>query len=403
MAGMNNLNRRQVLRGGLGAAAALATRGFTSAAGLATESARPGPCRPSAWKKHGIVLAPSEPWEGDHIQNFTSPVEPLEDGRWRLWYSACEGRYRLAYAEGRVGERFRKVAVECTPGRAGQGEFVVGHLPEGWKPVQVVHMRLRSGRHRIYFWAHGKAIARYLAAESEDGKRYTVVDPLRPVLYHPNDRACFGVPSPDGVQLLKKPASRPADEPAAAPRLISNDSTMVYQLADGTFEMYSVALVQVPATDPAYVAEDNAPGLLRVIDRYASADGLHFEQRRRVIQRDSGDAVDQQFYHLSVTHTPRGRIGMLGNYRCRAQTMDLEWCHSADGLTWERSRLAAWLPRGAKGEADSYGIYPPAGLVFRDAKCHLFYTGVNTAHNGKDSDGPPRTVIMYATTDSPWA
>jgi hypothetical protein len=177
----------------------------------------------------------------------------------------------------------------------------------------------------------------------------------------------------------------------------------VYQLPDGSFEMYSVALVPVPKDDPAYMPEDNAPGLLRVIDRYTSADGLHFEVRKRVIQRDVRDPVDQQFYHLAITYTPKGRVGMLGNYRCLAQTMDLEWCFSSDGVAWERPRRSAWLPRGNEKQPDSYGIYAPSCLVQRSGKWHLFYSGVNAAHNGKHSYGPPRDVVMYATTDSIWA
>ena len=42
-------------------------------------------------------------------------------------------------------------------------------------------------------------------------------------------------------------------------------------------------------------------------------------------------------------------------------------------------------------------------LVQRDRQWHLFYTAVNSAHNGKHSHGPSRTLIMHATTGSIWA
>jgi hypothetical protein len=263
---------------------------------------------------------------------------------------------------------------------------------------------LRNGRHRIYFWAHGPQIKRYLAAESADGRRYRVVNLLRPVLYHPNDRAAQGVPSPDGVMLVRRKAQgRPTEEPLAPARLISNDATTIYQRSDGTFELYSVGLVPVSKDDPAYMPHDNAPGLLRVIDRYTSDDGLAFETRQRVIQRDAADPVDQQFYYLSVTRTPRGCVGLLGHYRCEAQTMDLEWCYSRDGTVWERPLRRAWLPRGQPPAVDSYGIYANSHLVQDGGRWHLFYTGVNTAHNGKDSHGKPQQAILHATTDSLWA
>lgn len=402
---MKGMNRRSFLHRSARAVAGGAACSFPAGVfGKEGGSPTPKPCSPGAWRKHGVVLEPTEDWEGGTLQNFTCPAEPLEDGRWRLWYSSHgrDYKFNIAYAEGVPGRPFRKVRARLTPGEPGEGGFVIGNLPSGWNPVQVVHIHLKNGRHRIYFWAHGPNIGRYLAAESDDGKRYTVVDPLRPVLWHPNDRAAHGVPSPDGVMLRAQPSNRPAGEPPAESRLISNDATCVYQLDDGTFEMYSVGLVRVPEGDPAYVAADNAPGLLRVIDRYTSADGLRFETRQRVIERDADEPADQQFYYLAVTHTPRGRVGMLGHYRVRAQTMDLEWCFSADGVKWERPLRKAWLPRGDRSQADSYGIYAPNRLVWHDGKWHLFYHGVNTAHNFKDSHGPPRSVVLYATTESIW-
>ncbi len=404
---MERIDRRSFLSRTLCTAVGAAAVSRTAArAAPATGPAIPTPCPPSAWRKHGIALEPTEPWEGDHIQDFTCPVEPIEKDRWRIWYSVCGSprEYAIACAEGVPGGPWTKSPAQCSTGRPADAPFAIGNLPAAWKPVQVIHIRLRNGRHRIYFWAHGEGVLRYLAADSDDGRRYSVIDPLRPVLYHFHDRAAHGVASPDGVLLHAKPAKdRPADEPAAIPRLISNDATNIYQLEDGTFELYSVALVQVPKTDPAYMAHDNAPGLLRVIDLYTSADGLRFETRRRVIQRDAEDPVDQQFYYLAVTYTPKGRVGMLGHYRCQAQTMDIEWCFSPDGTKWHRPRRSAWIARGDKTQPDSYGIYAPNALVQRDGRWHLFYTAVNSAHNGKDSHGKPRTLVMHATNDSIWA
>lgn len=366
-----------------------------------TQSPQPSP--PGAWQKHGIVLQADEPWEGKDIQNFACGSEPLENGAWKLWYSVSDASkgYRLAYAVGRPGEPMRKTVAECSPSKAPDAPFALGHLPLKWNPVQGVHLHLRNGKHRLYFWAHGPQICRYLAAESDDGRRYQVLDPLRPILYHPNDRAARGVASPDGSTTGKPNSNKgPAEEPIAASNLISNDATNVYQLPNGSFEMYSVGLIRVSAEDPAYVAEDNAPGCLRVIDRYVSEDGLHFQARQRIISRDARDPVDQQFYYLAVTAIPSGKIGLLGHYRCREQTMDLEWCFSADGIHWERSWRTPWLKRGEAPDPDCFGIYAGHSLVRHAGRWHLFYTGVNSSHNGKHSNGNPRQVIMYATTDA---
>jgi hypothetical protein len=162
-------------------------------------------------------------------------------------------------------------------------------------------------------------------------------------------------------------------------------------------------LVEVGQDDPRYVTHDNAAGWLRVIDRYVSADGLEWTDRRRVIERDTRDPTDLQFYYLAVTHTPQGRIGLLGHYRVEAQTMDLEWCFSADGITWQRPERQAWLPRGQPGEADCYGIYASHALVCAEGGWHLFYTATNASHNHKQSYGRPTQVVMHAITDNPWA
>ena len=66
-----------------------------------------------------------------------------------------------------------------------------------------------------------------------------------------------------------------------------------------------------------------------------------------------------------------------------------------------RGLLGGDLPeRGNEQQPDSYGIYAPSSLVPHNSQWHLFHTGVNGAHNGKQSYGPPRGVIMHVTTRS---
>ncbi|MFV1969138.1 MAG: hypothetical protein ACC628_27265 [Pirellulaceae bacterium] len=367
---------------------------------------RLNPASPDKWAKKGVVLAPPTEPEGCRVQNFTCPAEPLERGRWRIWYS-MSGRgvpFNVGYAEGVPGEPLQRYVAVLNGGRPLDAPFSIGNLPSDWRPVQVVHIALPSNRHRIYFWAHGPHVVRYLCAESNDGRRYSVIDPWRPCLYHPFDRAVDGKQAAAAGlnRLAHRKSQRPAGEPAAQARLISNDATNVYRLDDGTYEMYSVALMEAAKGSPGYVAHDNAAGWIRVIDRYVSEDGLNWTDRRRILVPDENDPADQQFYYLSVTHTPRGRVGLLGHYRVEAQTMDLEWCFSSDGIRWERPQRGPWLARGKPGEPDSYGIYAPHAMVFHSQKWHLFYTGVNSAHNQKHSYGKPASVVMHAVGDSLW-
>jgi hypothetical protein len=343
--------------------------------------------------------------ESGLVQNFTSVVEPDNDDVWRLWYSVSgKGRsFNIGLAEGRLDQPLNRCPAVLSEGEPADAPLAIGNLPRDWRPTQPVHIGLPGERHRLYFWAHGPQIVRYLAAESTDGRRYRVLDPHRACLYHPSDRAVDGPTAIEaGLKRFARPSrTRPDDEPPAPARLVSNDATNVYRLPDGTFEMYSVALIEVDKDDPRYIAHDNAAGWIRVIDRYVSRDGLDWTDRQRILVPDAQDPIDQQFYYLAVTHMPQGRVGLLGHYRVQAQTMDLEACVSVDGIAWERSRRA-WIPRGEVGQPDSYGIYAPHALVQHEGLWHLFYTGVNEAHNGAHAHGPPTQAVMHATCDSLW-
>ena len=361
----------------------------------------PLPCSSSDWVKQGIVIELTEPWEGASISNFTSPAEALDGGRWRIWYRAGTN---ISVAEGVPGEKMTKYHSVLSSGEPADAPLAIGNLPDGWQIGQPVHIRLKNGKHRLYFWAHydSQYVHRYLAADSNDGRRYWVVDPYRPCLYHLIDRANI-VPS----RIRENIPPRPEDEPLAPPELIVSDCTTVYQLPDGSFELYTATLQALEKDSPQWATNGNINGLIRVIDRMVSNDGLQWTGRQRVIEPDANDPADQQFYYLAVTHTPKGRVGMLGHYRVKDQTQDIEWCFSDDGIKWTRPfRNKAWLERSWPGEnPDSFRIYPATSIVFRDNKWWLFYTGFNTSHNGKfchDPNGQQQGAVMLAETKSIW-
>lgn len=350
----------------------------------------PKPCRTTDWSKRGSIIERTEPWEKTYIQNFTSTAEPLDNGRWRIWYGAGLPM-TIAFAEGIPGkymEKFQAVLSEYEPKDA---PLSIGNLPDGWRPTQPVHIKLLDGCDRLYFWAHCPAqkIVRYLAADSTDGKRYKVLNTNSPCLYHIYDHA----------------VTSPQENHEIPEELICNDATTVYQLPDGSFELYTATVFPIEKDDPRWAYNDNCPGLIRVIDRMVSEDGLHWTGRQRVLEPDKNAPNDLQFYYLAVTHTPKGRIGMLGHYRVKDQTMDIEWCFSTNGVNWVRPFRKAWLERSwPQNQIDSFGIYSPASLVKHDDKWWLFYTGYNYSHNGKIVHGKEKqTQIMLAVTDSIWA
>jgi len=364
----------------------------------------------TAWKKHGELFRhqgePANAW----VQNFTSTVEPLDHDRWRIWTSVSGPKgvaKNIGYHEGKVGGEWKRALAVCTPGEPDKtAPLAIGGLPEGWQPVQGVTLKLKDGRTRIYFWSHGQGAVRYLAADSEDGRAFKVVNAASPCLYHTSDRTVDGkIALEIGLTSMAKRQAKPlAGESLAPSQLITNDATSVYQLPDGTFELYTVALISVEKGDPRYAAHDNIPGLIRVIDRFTSTDGLVWGKRQRVITPDAEDPSDLQFYYLSVTHTDRGRIGLLGHYRLGAQTIDIEPCFSTDGITWQRPHRKAWITRDAPGTtAASYILHAPHAMVQRNGLWHLFYTGGNFAHNHQEIHGPTESrAVMLATCQGLW-
>lgn len=369
----------------------------------------PLPLDTEHWVKRGVVLGNGL----DGIQNFNSTVEPLDGGRWRIWYGSWRPIPNFGFAEGVPGGEMKRYDAVLSEGEPVDAPLSIGNLPDGWRPVQPVSIKLKDGRSRLYFWVHSSAqrIVRFLVADSVDGRRYRVLDPYHPVLYHFNDRAVeFEGTTAMGLKLQgkseesRKRFPRPNQEPAANPDLICNDGVSVYQLDDGSFEMYAMTLVSLDPGDPRLESQqnDNLKGYRRAIDRLISDDGIRWHSRRRVIEPDAKDPDDLQFYYLTVTYTPEGRVGLLGRYRLYSQETDLEWCYSRDGITWTRPERKAWLSRGEPYAHDSYAIYPANSIVRHDNSWWLFYTGTNYAHNLKCSYGQPRSVVMLAQADSLW-
>ena len=335
------------------------------------------------WRDMGVIFRSDD----INLQSFTSCAEPpnAQNENWRIWYSSSTGQgdigFNIGFLEGIPGGTMRKTPALLCSGRAPSGIFAIGNLPDGWHPRQVVHVAMPDGTDRIYFWAHchSQGVVRFLCAESIDGLSYNVIDPYCPCLWHYNDRAAnTGELGPAGLTFFSNDVHvKPEYEPESTPGMLCNDATNVYLLSDDTFEMYTAAIFPITEDDPRYIAHDNAAGWIRVIERRTSKDGIIWSQGKTVIEMDEDDPSDLQFYYLAVNHLPEGRIGMLGRYLVEAQTMDIEWCFSEDGINWKRPVRQPWLERSP----GLLGIYAPHSMVFYNQEWYLFYTGCNYNHN----------------------
>lgn len=359
------------------------------------------------WKLQGCVISDCPVYETKYI-NFPSSVELHPNNIWKLWLCTIpvsnkrEG-FNVGYAI--LENQILKDVVISKNFSSDKAEenhpLSLVNLPEDWRPLQPIHINLNNGKKRLYFWIHGPDVVRFLAAESNDEINYKVINPYKPCLYHPADRAVETKKTARGLVHIDKQDSRPEYEPVADNSLICNDATNVYMLDDGTFEMFTVELITVDKKDSRYISHDNAAGWFRVIERRVSKDGLSWSPPQRVLEPDKDDPSDLQFYYLSVTHTKDGRIGLLGHYRAEAQTMDIEICFSENGINWKRPFRKPCVPRNLKRDG-LYGIYASNSLIDYNNEFWLFYTAVNYTHNYShcsDLNNLNKSDIRLATID----
>ncbi len=351
--------------------------------------------------KNGVLFNDAPELPDCIITIFPSSVISLPEGGYRMYYSAHslkEPLMKIGIAHSDDGYKWSQE----------KNYTKVNGLPDNAMIIQPNVLVLPGGTWRMYFWLHGGKI-RFVCAESSNGIDWKIINLDTPCLYHPNDeevRACLGEKNGSGIQHLvnyelgesSKAGSKTNPETSKIKKLLSNDATTVYYNSrESIFEMFSVWLLDNPKGGKSYVAHDNAPGILRVIHRRISSDGLNWSDPELVVVPDNNDPDDLQFYYMACEYLENWRIGFLGHYRCYDQTMDVELCMSRDGRKWSRPFRTAWIPRGEEIEADSMAIYSAANLMNKDDESIFYYTGYNCAHNAFLQGKPVHSAIMAAT------
>ena len=370
---------------------------------------------PGPVAKLGVVLEADRPSDVGAVSNFAGTMVRLDDGRWRMYYSVHSWKPRslgIAVAESSDGLHWTKPGLgQMRLEGQDTNRIVIEGLYEKADIIQPQVVRLPDGRWRMYFWLHGQSqgMVRYLIAESADGLRWKCLGLDRVAIFHPADREVGQSGWAAGLT-----AASPDDKFAhlrtldwmVAKRMRSNDATYVYYDAERRlFEMYSVWLLPNSPETRRYTPHDNAPKVLRTIQRRVSEDGLTWSAPELVITPDAHDPLDIQFYYLSMhraaqatergTHllkTLRGaspfpcatgtwRIGFLGHYRVWEQTMDIELCLSRDGRRWRRPFRGGWIPRDPVPGLGCMAAYATNDLLDVGGRWLMLYTAGNSKHN----------------------
>lgn len=353
---------------------------------------------PGPVKKLGPVEMQKRACDFTEPSCFAGSVIPMPTGGYRLYYSEIDRdsprRMRLAYAESEDGLQWTKPDLgqmewqdEPTNWIWPQGQPEVGQI------TQPQVCPLPDGSWRMWYWWHGREVGRfmYVAAESEDGIQWSVIDLQMPHILHPADRElrghtwAAGLTEADVGDEFEDECTMDFNE---ARRLRSNDANYVYYNPDREiFELYQVWLMPVDEATGRVTPHDNAPGVLRTIARRESSDGLQWSDPEMLILADEHDPLHQQFYYLAVQPDNEWNIGMLGHYRCWEQTMDLELCFSREGREWIRPLRGGWIPRGGVDEQDYMSVYATDRMMDRGESWLLLYNGGNRKHNHELPEG----------------
>ena len=362
--------------------------------------------------KLGLIDWPRPAWELEQASVFAGAVVPMPGGGWRCYYSCkrpeAEGGFGLAMAESEDGTRWEKPGLgQLEIDGADTNRIVFENAPEEGSFTQPQVVRAPDGSWWMWSWWHAHAFGycRYWLARSDDGIHWRLEDMNRPAVMHPSDCELgqnawvVGLTAASGED--KFAAQRTMDW-AEAKRLRSNDATNVYwDERAREFVMYSVWLLPCDPETYHHTPHDNAPGVLRTIHRRTSADGVVWSDPEMLILADEHDPMHQEFYYLAAQPEGDWQIGMLGNYRCWEQTMDLELCFSRDGHEWLRPLRGGWVPRGSIHEIDYMSIYSTNRLLDMGDRWRLLYRGGNQKHNRKLPEGVEEARQETFVADAP--
>jgi hypothetical protein len=223
----------------------------------------------------------------------------------------------------------------------------------------------------------------YDPREDDDGARWKML-----FWDCPGSRAqpglCLAV-SPDGVSwsaLGDGPAISSANDAASFVRVNPNAPS-------GPLEATYLLYQQTWKYNPALPTErDNLKGLHRRISVWtarrfeAHAFGDGWVGPTTVLEPDTSDPPDLQYYWLSAYHTKYGYGGLLNCHHTATQEMDVRLLRSTDGWEWEflNDRKPLIAP-GDRGRFDCGMVSALSPPVVIGRRAYLFYNGRATVHD----------------------
>jgi hypothetical protein len=130
-----------------------------------------------------------------------------------------------------------------------------------------------------------------------------------------------------------------------------------------------------------------------------SDDFVNWSEPEWALVPDDKDPADTHFYsHVAFMYEGL-RIGYVTVFSSETELIDAQLCYSRDGTHWSRYRQRKpFLPTGREGSFDAGMLLADAsGLVQREGKIWIYYSGYNADHAGRvRGEGPVEGHIGLA-------
>jgi hypothetical protein len=299
------------------------------------------------------VLRHDKPWEAKSVALYGTVLYDREEQIFKMWYRAIDDTVYACYAKSRDGFRWTKPTLNVMPHKGSRANNIV------------------LGGLNPKFYLDGFAVVKD-ARDSDPHRRYKMLT------YNGHRRYACMVSS-DGIRWRG---------PINAKEHDTGDVVSMY---------YDTGLGQYVGLLKRRALVNGTKRRARLVN--FSDDFSKWSQPRWALVPDDEDPDDTHFYsHVAFMYEDL-RIGYLTVFNKDTELIDTRLCFSRDGIQWQRYRQRSpFLPTGREGIFDSGMLLADAsGLIERDGKIWIYYSGYNTDHEGKlRGDGPAAGHIGLA-------
>jgi len=292
------------------------------------------------------LIRPDKPWEGYLVLQPGSVIFDEEEQLFKMWYNSLPSTDRpdveefLCYATSKDGVTWEKPNLGLVEFRGSKANNIF--------------LKWSAWTHSVIKDSH----------DTDAGRRYKLA------YWQTHDRGRCGVWvafSPDGVRWTDYP-----------------DNPVVPCSATGD----TFSAMQDPASKKYLLYHKSTIRPIRKVARLVSDDFIHWKDSRLVLEPDTYDQSDTEFYGLSAFSYGSQYLGFLWVFHTYSQLMDAQLVSSRDGLQWDRTmNRQILLPLGymrnhySGSSFDSGMVFPINAPAVHDEQLWIYYSGFSNLHN----------------------